>query len=115
MKFKPSWNNVTYHISETALKKKADAPLEKVKVRNCLGTVGICAAITYYYRIDPLPHFNFEGFNKRESEDSLIDLNLLGIDNVLLIRVDATKNEASLNQNKMVINMPLIYKNKWSI
>jgi methylenetetrahydrofolate reductase (NADPH) len=95
MEFKPSWINVTYHRSETAYKRKADGTFEKVEVRKRPGTVGICAAIKNHYQIDTVPHFICGGFNKRESEDALIDLNFLGIDNVLVLRGDAAKNEAS--------------------
>src|SRR3954447_4761527 len=95
MEFKPSWINVTYHRSETAFKKKADGSFEKVEVRKRPGTVGICAAIMNYYHIDAVPHIICGGFTKRETEDALIDLNFLGIDNVLVIRGDAAKNEAS--------------------
>jgi len=92
MEFKPSWINVTYHRSETAFKKRADGSFEKVEVRKRPGTVGICAAIMNYYKIDAVPHMICGGFSKRETEDALIDLNFLGIDNVLLIRGDAEKN-----------------------
>ena len=95
MEFKPSWINVTYHRSETAFKKKTDGTFEKVEIRKSPGTVGICAAIMNHYSIDTVPHFICGGFNKRESEDALIDLNFLGIDNVLVLRGDAAKNEAS--------------------
>ncbi len=95
MEFKPSWINVTYHRSETAFKKKADGSFEKVEVRKRPGTVGICAAIMNHYQIDAVPHIICGGFTKRETEDALIDLNFLGIDNVLVIRGDAAKNEAS--------------------
>lgn len=95
MEFKPSWINVTYHRSETAFKKKADGTFDKVEVRKRPGTVGICAAIMNHYQVDTVPHFICGGFNKRESEDALIDLNFLGIDNVLVLRGDAAKNEAS--------------------
>lgn len=100
MEFKPSWINVTYHRSETAFKKKADGTFEKVEVRKRPGTVGICAAIMNHYQVDTVPHFICGGFNKRESEDALIDLNFLGIDNVLVLRGDAAKNEASFEPEK---------------
>lgn len=95
MEFKPSWINVTYHRSETAFKKKLDGSFEKVEVRKRPGTVGICAAIMNHYKVDAVPHIICGGFNKRETEDALIDLNFLGIDNVLALRGDAAKNEAS--------------------
>jgi methylenetetrahydrofolate reductase (NADPH) len=95
MEFKPSWINVTYHRSESMFKKKVDGTFEKVEVRKRPGTVGICAAIMNHYKIDAVPHFICGGFTKRETEDALIDLNFLGIDNVLALRGDAAKNEAS--------------------
>ncbi|HNE94189.1 MAG TPA: methylenetetrahydrofolate reductase, partial [Chitinophagaceae bacterium] len=95
MEFNPSWINVTYHRSETAFKKKQDGTFEKVEIRKRPGTVGICAAIMNHYKIDTVPHFICGGFNKRESEDALIDLNFLGINNVLVLRGDAEKNEPS--------------------
>ncbi len=95
MEFKPSWINVTYHRSETMFKKKADGTFEKVEVRKRPGTVGICAAIMNHYKIDAVPHIICGGFTKRETEDALIDLDFLGIDNVLVLRGDAAKNETS--------------------
>ncbi len=95
MEFKPSWINVTYHRSETMFKKKVDGTFEKVEVRKRPGTVGICAAIMNHYKIDAVPHIICGGFTKRETEDALIDLDFLGIDNVLVLRGDAAKNEAS--------------------
>ena len=95
MEFKPSWINVTYHRSESMFKKKLDGTFEKIEVRKRPGTVGICAAIMNHYKIDAVPHFICGGFTKRETEDALIDLNFLGIDNVLALRGDAAKNEAS--------------------
>ncbi len=95
MEFKPSWINVTYHRSETAFKKRKDGSFEKVEVRKRPGTVGICAAIMNHYKVDAVPHIICGGFTVRETEDALIDLNFLGIDNVLVLRGDAGKNEAS--------------------
>lgn len=100
MEFKPSWINVTYHRSESMFKKKADGTFEKIEVRKRPGTVGICAAIMNHYKIDAVPHFICGGFTKRETEDALIDLNFLGIDNVLALRGDAAKNEASFEPEK---------------
>lgn len=109
MEFKPSWINVTYHRSETAFKKKTDGSFEKVEVRKRPGTVGICAAIMNHYQIDAVPHMICGGFTMRETEDALIDLNFLGIDNVLVLRGDAAKNEASFEPepdgNKYAIDL----------
>ncbi len=95
MEFKPSWINVTYHRSESMFKKKTDGTFEKIEVRKRPGTVGICAAVMNHYKVDAVPHFICGGFNKRETEDALIDLNFLDVDNVLVLRGDAAKNESS--------------------
>jgi methylenetetrahydrofolate reductase (NADPH) len=95
MEFKPSWINVTYHRSESIFKRKPDGSFEKVEVRKRPGTVGICAAIKNHYRVDAVPHIICGGFTQRETEDALIDLDFLGIDNVLVLRGDAPKNEAA--------------------
>ena len=93
MEFKPSFINVTYHRSEHVFKKKTDGTFEKVEVRKRPGTVGICAAIMNHYQIDAVPHLICGGFTKRETEDALIDLNFIGVDNILVLRGDAAKNE----------------------
>ena len=109
MEFKPSWINVTYHRSETMFKKKIDDTFEKVDVRKRPGTVGICAAIMNHYNIDAVPHIICGGFTKRETEDALIDLQFLGIDNALILRGDAAKNESSFEPepggNKYAIDL----------
>ena len=109
MEFNPSFINVTYHRSEHIFKKKTDGTFEKVEVRKRPGTVGICAAIMNHYKIDAVPHLICGGFTQRETEDALIDLNFLGIDNVLVLRGDATKNETSFepeaNGNRYAIDL----------
>jgi methylenetetrahydrofolate reductase (NADPH) len=93
MEFKPAYINVTYHRAEHVFKKKTDGVFEKVEVRKRPGTVGICAAIMNHYKVDAVPHLICGGFTKRETEDALIDLNFIGVDNVLVLRGDAAKNE----------------------
>ncbi len=95
MEFKPSFINVTYHRSETMFKKQADGSFSKIEVRKRPGTVGICAAIMQHYKVDPVPHLICGGFTREETEHALIDLAFLGIDNVLVLRGDAAKNEVS--------------------
>ena len=94
MEFKPAFINVTYHRSEQLYKKKPDGTFERIEIRKRPGTVGICAAIMNHYRIDAVPHLICGGFNLQETENALIDLAFLGIDNVLLLRGDAAKNES---------------------
>jgi methylenetetrahydrofolate reductase (NADPH) len=63
MEFKPSWINVTYHRSETLIRKNATGVDEKVDVSKRPGTVGICAAIMNYYNVDAVPHIICGGFS----------------------------------------------------
>lgn len=93
IEFNPSFINVTYHRSEYIYKKRGDDRFDKVFIRKRPGTVGICAAIQFKYKIDAVAHIICGGFTKEETEDALIDLSYLSIDNVLLLRGDASKNE----------------------
>ena len=95
IEFSPSFINVTYHRSEHVYKKRTDGSFEKVEVRKRPGTVGICAAIMNRYRVDAIPHIICGGFSRQETEDALIDLAFLGVDNVLVLRGDAARNESS--------------------
>lgn len=93
MEFKPSFINVTYHRAEQVFKRKTDGSFERVDIRKRPGTVGICAALMNHYKVDAVPHLICGGFSKDETENALIDLSFLGIDNVLALRGDAPKNE----------------------
>jgi methylenetetrahydrofolate reductase (NADPH) len=95
MEFKPAFINVTYHRSEHIFKKRADGSFEKVVVRKRPGTESICAAIMNKYNVDTVPHLICGGFSINETEDALINLRYLGIDNVLVLRGDAAKNETA--------------------
>jgi len=95
MEFKPSFINVTYHRSEHVFKKRVDGTFEKVVVRKRPGTESICAAIMNKYNVDTVPHLICGGFSVNETEDALINLRYLGIDNVLVLRGDAAKNETA--------------------
>lgn len=95
MEFNPSFINVTYHRSEHTFKKRADGSFEKVVVRKRPGTESICASIMNKYNVDTVPHLICGGFGINETEDALINLNYLGIDNVLVLRGDAAKNESA--------------------
>lgn len=93
MEFKPSFINVTYHREEVIYKERGMGLLQKVRVRKRPGTVGICATIKVKYNVDTVPHLICGGFSKEDTEDALIELNFLGIDNVLALRGDAIRSE----------------------
>jgi methylenetetrahydrofolate reductase (NADPH) len=93
MEFNPPFIDVTYHREEYVYKKRKDGLLERRAVRKRPGTVGICAAIMNKYNVDTVPHIICGGFNKEETENALIDLDFLGVDNVLVLRGDPIKSE----------------------
>jgi len=91
MEFKPPFIDVTYHREEFIYVKKKTGYYEKTAIRKRPGTVGICAAIMHRYGVDAVPHLICGGFTKEETENVLIDLNFLDINNVLALRGDARK------------------------
>ena len=95
MEHNPAFINVTYHRSEHVFKKRADGSFEKVVIRKRPGTESICAAIMNKYNVDTVPHLICGGFSVNETEDALLNLQYLGIDNVLVLRGDAAKNETA--------------------
>lgn len=98
MEYKPAFVNVTYHRSEHVFKKNPDGSFKKVTIRKRPGTESICAAIMNRYNVDTVPHLICGGFSISETEDALINLRYLGIDNVLVLRGDAAKNETAFIQ-----------------
>ena len=93
MEFKPPFIDVTYHREEYVYKNRGNGLLERKSIRKRPGTVGICAAIKNRYEVEAVPHIICGGFNKEETENALIDLDFLGIHNVLVLQGDAIKTE----------------------
>ncbi len=91
MEFKPPFIDVTYHREEFIYQKRPGGFYEKVAIRKRPGTVGICAGIINRYSIDAIPHLICGGFTKNETENALIDLSFLGVNNVLALRGDVRK------------------------
>ncbi|MCB9094342.1 MAG: methylenetetrahydrofolate reductase [NAD(P)H] [Halobacteriovoraceae bacterium] len=93
MELKPKFIDVTYHREEYVYKQKPNGFLEKRVVKKRPGTVGICAALMNKFHVETVPHIICGGFSREETENALIDLDFLGITNVLALRGDAIKNE----------------------
>lgn len=89
MEFKPPFVDVTYHREDFEYVKQPGGHYERTAIRKRPGTVGICASITHRYGVDAVPHLLCGGFTRAETENVLIDLNFLGINNVLALRGDA--------------------------
>ncbi len=100
MEFNQPFIDVTYHREEYEYKELPSGLLEKRIVKKRPGTVGICAAIQNKYKVDAIPHILCGGFTKEDTENFLIDLDFLGIDNVLALRGDAVKSEIYFKPEK---------------
>ncbi len=100
MEFNPPFIDVTYHREEYEFKELPSGLLEKKVVKKRPGTVGICAGIQNKYSVDAIPHILCGGFSKEDTENLLIDLDFLGIDNVVALRGDALKTETYFKPEK---------------
>jgi methylenetetrahydrofolate reductase (NADPH) len=91
--FDPAFIDVTYHREEYVYKQREDGSYHKSVTRKRPGTVGICAAIQNQYNIDTVPHIICGGLSREDIENILIELDFLGIQNVLALRGDPIKSE----------------------
>ncbi|MFD0794647.1 methylenetetrahydrofolate reductase [NAD(P)H] [Mucilaginibacter litoreus] len=95
MEFKPPFIDVTSLREDFIYKEQDNGLLQKLAYRKRPGTIAICAAIMNKYKVDTVPHLLCGGFTKDETENGLIDLHFLGIENVLVLRGDARKGDTS--------------------
>ncbi|MFA6085103.1 methylenetetrahydrofolate reductase [NAD(P)H] [Mucilaginibacter sp.] len=95
MEFKPPFIDVTSLREDYIYKQHETGLLEKLAYRKRPGTIAICAAIMNKYKVDTVPHLLCGGFTKDETENGLVDLQFLGIDNVLVLRGDARRGDSS--------------------
>jgi len=100
IKFSPPFIDVTSHAATPMYLKQGDGSFERRSTRKRPGTIGLCAAIKYRYKIETVPHILCEGFNQQETEDALIELNYLGVDNVMALTGDVINANQSIIKSK---------------
>lgn len=119
--FDPKYINITTHRDEVEFKEQSDGTIVKRTVRKRPGTVAIAASIQHKYGIPVVPHILCGGFTKSETEHVLIDLNFMGIKNVLALRGDGIKGQhvfqpeknGHANANQLVMQITDLRKGKY--
>ena len=97
--FEPKYINITSHHSEYMDRVEADGTVRRVNIRRRPGSVAIASAIQNRYGITAVPHIICKGFTKEETEYALIDLNFLGVYDLLLLRGDEKKLPGDLDKS----------------
>lgn len=91
LEFEPAYINFTSHRNEVEFRERPDGLMERHTVRKRPGTIALAAAVKYKYNVTVVPHILCGGFNREETENALIEMNFLGIDDVLALRGDPQK------------------------
>ncbi|MGI6439443.1 MAG: methylenetetrahydrofolate reductase [Sphaerochaetaceae bacterium] len=93
LKYDPAYINITNHQSHIMYVEREDGVIERKLIRKRPGTIGLSAAIQYRYKVPVVPHLICGGNTKEQIEDQLVELNFLGIENILALRGDPSSIE----------------------
>jgi methylenetetrahydrofolate reductase (NADPH) len=95
LEYEPAYINFTSHRNEEVLLERPDGLLEKRITRKRPGTIALAAAVKYKYNVNVVPHILCGGFTKEETENALIEMNFLGINDVLALRGDPPRGSST--------------------
>ena len=98
--FNPQYINITTHHSEYVYRELENGQFERQRVRRRPGTIAIAAAIQHRYHVPVVPHLICSGATREDIEYELIDLQFLGINNVLLLRGDKARDDRMFTPSK---------------